>query len=424
MKVAIIHYWFTTWRGGERVFEELLRLFPDADVYAHVADHKLIESRIPGLRVRETWIARLPFGRRLFRLYLPLMPMALESLDLQAYDLIISCESGPTKGIIKRPDAVHVCYCHTPMRYIWDLSAQYRRNAGLLKGLFLALISSRLRVWDVTTSMRVDAFVANSTFVSRRIAAYYGRSSTIIHPPVRMQSRRAIDGHARPPIDEPYYVVASELVAYKRIDLAIEAARRLGRRLVIVGEGEQLKALKALAGPDVTFAGRVGDDEFAGWLAGARALLFPGLEDFGMVPVEAMANGTPVIAYARGGALDYLVEGVNGVGYEAQTVDSLMSAMQRFELMEPNLQPATIRASVLRFGPARFQQQFAQLVAELLERSGESAAEVLAANAHSRVVPMPVSLPREADGHRAPRPAHAFTEHHELPPLVASAVSA
>ena len=405
MRVAIIHYWFTTWRGGERVFEELLRLFPDADVYSHVADQKLIESRVPGLKVQETWIAKLPFGRKLFRLYLPLMPMALESLDLQAYDLIISSESGPTKGVIKRPDALHICYCHSPMRYIWDMSAQYRRSAGFLKGMFLSLISTWMRVWDVTTSMRVDAFVANSQFVSRRISSYYGRGSTVIHPPVRMQSVRGLaqrDRSVRADGEEPYYVVASELVAYKRVELAIEAAQQLGRKLVIVGEGEQLKALKAISGPNVHFAGRVSDDEFAGWLANARALLFPGLEDFGIVPVEAMANGTPVIAYARGGALEYLMDGVNGVGFSAQTADALAAAMLRFESIESKLRPEAVRASVLRFGPERFQQQFLQVLDSLLDQRADLP-RPSAVPSHPRVFPI-ISGARE-DIDRLPRPA-------------------
>ncbi|WP_421793266.1 glycosyltransferase [Hydrocarboniphaga effusa] len=406
MRVAIIHYWFTTWRGGERVFEELLRLFPDADVYAHVADQKLIDSRVPGLQVRETWIAKLPLGRKLFRLYLPLMPMALESLDLQAYDLIISSESGPTKGVIKRPDALHICYCHSPMRYIWDMSAQYRRNAGLLKGLFLSLISTWMRVWDVTTSMRVDAFIANSLFVSRRISSYYGRGSTVIHPPVRMQSVRGLSQRDRSarngPGEEPYYVVASELVAYKRVELAIEAAQQLGRKLVVVGEGEQFKALKAMAGPNVHFAGRVSDDEFAGWLANARALLFPGLEDFGIVPVEAMANGTPVIAYARGGALEYLMDGVNGVGFSTQSVDALAAAIKRFESIESKLRPEAVRASVLRFGPERFQQQFLQVLDSLLDQRADLP-RPSAAPSHPRVFPISAVL-RDADIERLPRP--------------------
>lgn len=359
MKVAIVHYWFTCWRGGERVVEELLRLFPEADVYAHVAEPDLVASRMPGLKVRETLIARLPFGRTLYRFYLPFMPMALECLDLQAYDLIISSESGPAKGIIKRPDAIHICYCHSPMRYLWDLAPVYQRQLGRIKGGILAWISPFLRVWDVTTAVRVDQFVANSEFVARRISAYYGRDSIVVHPPVNIGAaleRPVVSASA------PYYVVAGELVAYKRAELAIEAANRLRHRLVVVGDGEQRRYLGLLAGDTVEFVGRVSDTEFRRWLAGARALIFPGLEDFGMVPVEAMAHGTPVIAYARGGAHEYLVDGLNGVGFAEQNCESLVDAIRRFEALEPELQPVSIRATVLKFGPERFRAEMDTLI--------------------------------------------------------------
>lgn len=361
MKVAIVHYWLTGWRGGERVLEALLRLYPGADVYCHVADPALLARRLPGVRVRETFIGRLPFARRLCRFYLPLMPRALEALDLQDYDLVISSESGPAKGIIKRPDALHVCYCHSPMRYLWDLAPVYRRELGFVKGALLSLFSPSLRVWDATSAMRVDGFVANSAFVADRIRAWYRRDSVVIHPPVD------VDAFAgpRPAVDDPYYLVAGELVGYKRNDLAVEAATRLGRRLVVVGAGPQLAALKAIAGPRVEFTGKVDDAQFRRWLAGARALLFPGLEDFGMVPVEAMACGTPLVAYARGGAKEYLREGVNGTGFALQNCDSLVDAMLRFESMEPAIDPHAVRASVAEFASDRFARRFARYVGQL-----------------------------------------------------------
>lgn len=352
MKVAIVHYWFTVWRGGERVVEELLRLFPGADVYAHVADAKLIEAHLPGVRVHETAIARFPFGRRWYRHYLPFMPKALEDLDLQAYDLIISSEAGPAKGVIKRPDALHICYCHSPMRYLWDLAPEYRRQLGVVSGTVLAWLSPWLRLWDVTSAVRVDLFVANSTFVAQRIRAYYGRDSVVIHPPVCIDTAEA-------PVAglPPYYLVAGELVGYKRVDLAIAAATTLERRLVVVGEGQQRRRLVSMAGNTVEFVGRVGDAEFRSWLAGARALIFPGLEDFGMVPVEAMAQGTPLIAYARGGANEYLIDGVNGVGFQEQNREGLVAAMLRFEALETRLTRATVRATVLKFSAQRFREQ-------------------------------------------------------------------
>ena len=360
LRVAIVHYWFVNWRGGERVVRELLEIFPAADVYTHVADPELLRKHLPQVTVHQTFIGRLPWARRFYRLYLPLMPKALEDLDMQAYDLIISSESGPAKGIIKRPDAVHLCYCHSPMRYIWDQSAAYRRELGSMRGWLLGWMAPFLRIWDVTSAVRVDRFIANSRFVARRIESYYGRQSVVVAPPVDLVA--GVDVSPAAPSESPYYVVAGELVGYKRVDLAVAVANRLGRRLVVVGSGEQLSALQAVAGPTVEFTGRVSDPDFRRWLAGARALLFPGLEDFGIVPVEAMASGTPIIAYARGGACDYLLEGVNGVGFDRQDEDSIIGAVMRFEAAEATFEREAISGSVARFSAARFRAAISALV--------------------------------------------------------------
>jgi glycosyltransferase involved in cell wall biosynthesis len=360
LRVAIVHYWFVNWRGGERVVRELLEIFPGADVYTHVADPELLRKHLPHVTVHQTFIGRLPWARRFYRLYLPLMPKALEDLDMQAYDLIISSESGPAKGIIKRPDAVHLCYCHSPMRYIWDQSAAYRRELGSMRGWLLGWMAPFLRIWDVTSAVRVDRFIANSRFVARRIESYYGRQSAVVAPPVDLEA--GVDASPAAPSESPYYVVAGELVGYKRVDLAVAVANRLGRRLIVVGSGEQLSALQAVAGPTVEFTGRVSDPDFRRWLAGARALLFPGLEDFGIVPVEAMASGTPIIAYARGGACDYLREGVNGVGFDRQDEDSIIGAVMRFEAAEATFEREAISGSVARFSAARFRAAITALV--------------------------------------------------------------
>jgi len=372
LRVAIVHYWFVNWRGGERVVRELLEVFPGADVYTHVADPELLRTWLPGVTVRQSFIARLPFARRLYRLYLVLMPKALEDLDMQEYDLVISSESGPAKGIIKRPDAIHLCYCHSPMRYIWDQSAAYRRELGGLRGWLLGWMAPMLRIWDVTSAARVDRFIANSRFVARRIESYYGRQSDVIAPPVNVEQVRA---EVQPVEGEPYYVVAGELVGYKRTDLAIAVANRLRRRLVVVGAGEQFAALQAVAGDTVEFAGRVGDTEFRRWLAGARALLFPGLEDFGIVPVEAMASGTPIIAYARGGACDYLLDGLNGVGFHHQDEESLAQAVLRFEANEEMFDRAVVSETVARFSAERFRDDIRNVVIRELRRQGGMPAE-------------------------------------------------
>ncbi len=365
IRVAIVHYWFVNWRGGERVVRELLEIFPAAEIFTHVADPDVVRQWLPGVTVRETFIGRLPFARRLYRLFLILMPKALEDLDMQAYDLIISSESGPAKGIIKRPDAVHLCYCHSPMRYIWDQSAAYKRELGGVRGLVLGWMAPLLRIWDVTSAARVDRFIANSRFVAQRIESYYGRQSDVIAPPVDLGSPSLTPPT---PSAEPYYVLAGELVGYKRADLAVAVATRLRRRLVVVGSGDQLRALRAVAGDTVEFTGRVNDTEFRSWLAGARALLFPGLEDFGIVPVEAMGSGTPIIAYARGGACDYLVDGVNGVGFQTQDEDSLARAILRFEAVEADFDRQVVRSTVERFSAERFRQEIVRLAHDELAR--------------------------------------------------------
>ena len=375
LRVAIVHYWFVNWRGGERVVRELLEIFPAADVYTHVADPELLRKHLPQVTVHQTFIGRLPWARRFYRLYLPLMPKALEDLDMQAYDLIISSESGPAKGIIKRPDAVHLCYCHSPMRYIWDQSAAYRRELGSMRGWLLGWMAPFLRIWDVTSAVRVDRFIANSRFVARRIESYYGRQSVVVAPPVDLVA--GVDVSPAAPSESPYYVVAGELVGYKRVDLAIAVANRLGRRLIVVGSGEQLSALQAVAGPTVEFTGRVSDPDFRRWLAGARALLFPGLEDFGIVPVEAMASGTPIIAYARGGACDYLREGVNGVGFDRQDEDSIIGAVMRFEAAEATFEREAISGSVARFSAARFRAAITALVEAEVARQAAPGESIL-----------------------------------------------
>ena len=336
VKTALLHYWLTNWRGGEQVLSALGRLLPEADVYTHAFGPKMHVPGEDGVweghRVRETFIARLPFGRRKPQAYLPLMPCATRGLKLDGYDLIVSSESGPIKGVQKPKGARHVCYCHTPMRYLWDLHDEYYRDAGLFGKLAMRIFTPYLRREDLKSAESVDTFIANSAFVAERIKRIYGRDSTVVYPPVDTEffgdcTRGAGD----------YYLFAGAPVKYKRLDLARAACERLGRHLVVVGGGgfsrEDLRAA----------------------YAGARALLFPGMEDFGIVPVEAQAAGTPVIAYGVGGARETVVEGGTGLFFAEQTVESLCSAIEEFEGC--TWSPERCREQAARFAPAIFDRR-------------------------------------------------------------------
>jgi glycosyltransferase involved in cell wall biosynthesis len=292
MRIALVHYWLVGLRGGEKVLEALCELYPEADIFTHIYDADAVGPIISAHNVTTSFIAKLPFARRLYRMYLPLMPFALEALDLSQYDLVISSESGPAKGVLTRPDAIHVCYCHTPMRYLWDQYHLYRSSAGPAARLMMPVLAPFLRLWDVVSANRVDHFIANSRFVAKRIQKTYRRDAEVISPPVKFEE---YDIEERPTLD--YYFFISQLEAYKRVDLVIEAANRLGLKLIVVGTGSEEERLRRLAGPTVTFLGKETTQTIAKLYKNCRALLYAGIEDFGIVFLEAMASGRPVIAY-------------------------------------------------------------------------------------------------------------------------------
>lgn len=327
-RVAIVHYWLVGMRGGEKVLESLCRMFPQADLFTHVVDHDKLSETLNAHKIFTTRIARLPAATRMYQKYLPLMPRALEELDLTGYDLVISSEAGPAKGVIAPPDAPHLCYCHSPMRYLWDQYHVYRNNAGLMTRMMMPLLAHSLRQWDVTSAARVDGFAANSSHVAARIQKYWRRDSDVVAPPV------AIEDFAPVAPDElgDFYLWAGELAPYKRPDMAIEAFRKLDKPLVVIGGPDKTVAkLQATAGPKTRFLGKVPFDELKSYMARCRALIFPGEEDFGIVPVEILASGRPVIGYGRGGLLDSVVDGETGLFFKEQTVDALVDAVERFE---------------------------------------------------------------------------------------------
>ena len=330
MKTALLHYWLTNVRGGEKVLAALGEMFPDADVFTHAYRPQRMEGLFATHRVTESFIARLPLGRRHPQAYLPLLPRASRSLKLDGYDLIVSSESGPIKGIRKPKGARHVCYCHTPMRYLWDMHDDYYRSAGPVGKLAMRLFTPYLRREDLKSAESVDAFVANSAFVAERIKRIYGRDADIVHPPVAVEFFSSAPAGER----DDYYLFAGAPVDYKRLDLAETACRKMGRRLVVAG------------------GGRVTDAELRDLYARARALIFPGLEDFGIVPVEAQAAGTPVIAFGRGGALETVVADETGLFFDEQSVESLCNAIESFE--SRSWSPDACRRNAARFSKAAF----------------------------------------------------------------------
>jgi glycosyltransferase involved in cell wall biosynthesis len=356
MKVALVHYWLVGMRGGEKVLEALCEMYPQADIFTHVVDPEKISPLLRTHTINTSFIARLPRARTMYKSYLPLMPIALEQLDLRDYDLVISSEAGPAKGIIPAPGATHVCYCHSPMRYIWNMYHDYRENAGALARLGMPVLSHYLRMWDESSASRVDSFVANSRNVAARVEKYYRRDAQVVHPPVDLDAFQAVG----PEEIGDYYLMVGELVRYKRPDLAVEAFNRSGRKLVIIGGGEMLQEIRAMAGSNVTVLGPQPFAMLRHHYARARALVFPGEEDFGIVPVEAMASGRPVIAYGRGGATESVVHGLSGIHFHKQSVDALIAALEQCE--RTAFDPAIIASHAKRFGKARFKHEMAAAI--------------------------------------------------------------
>ncbi len=361
MRTAIIHYWIVAERGGEKVVRALCDLFPDAVIFTHVADRDLAARLYPGHEIRTTFISRLPFAQKRYQSYLPLMPLALEELDLSEFDLILSSESGPAKGIIPPPAATHICYCHSPMRYIWDHYHIYRRNAGAIARLAFPFIAHRLRRWDVTAAARVDHFVANSKFVASRIEKYYRRSAEVAYPPVDIERFQGGAGE----VDDAWrdaYLWVGQLTAYKNPTLAIDAANALGKKLIVIGDGDLAPALRARAGDTIRFLGRADDETVRRAYASCRALIFPGEEDFGMTPIEAMAAGAPVIALNRGGATETVVADKTGILYDDDSVDGLSAAMTQFETVEKTFDADVIRQHAKKFGIEAFRERMLSLL--------------------------------------------------------------
>lgn len=359
-KVAIVHDFLYCYGGAERVLEQMLNVYPDADLFS-LFDF-LPEGQRQFIRnkpVRSTFIQRLPFARQKHRHYLPLMPLAIEQLDVSDYDVVISSSYLAAKGVITRPDQLHICYCHSPIRFAWDLQHQYLNEVGLswgFKSLLARAILHYIRNWDMRSANGVDLFLTNSHFVSRRISKVYRRDSTPIYPPVDTE-------WFTPDVPkEEYYVTASRLVPYKRTELIVEAFNRMpGRRLVVLGEGPELRRIRARAHPNVTVSGHQPAEVLRRHLQRARAFVFAAEEDFGIVTLEAQACGTPVIAFGRGGSTETVVEGVTGLFFQRQAAEDIVLAVEEFE-SEEGWDPAVIRRHAERFETGRFREDFRAFV--------------------------------------------------------------
>ena len=356
MRCAIVHYWLLGMRGGEKVVEALCRLLPDADIFTLFYDPDQVSSTIRSRVVKTSFLN--PFQRH-YRSLLPLMPMAVEHLDLRGYDLVISSESGPAKGVLTSSQTRHFCYCHSPMRYLWDLYPAYLHEwtRSRLKRALMAPLTNYLRIWDYAAAARVDDFIANSLNVEKRIWKAYRRSSDVIYPPVPVEQFYTSQ-------TDDYYLIVSELVSYKRISDAVLCFSRTNRRLKIVGDGPEYAALKRMAGATVEFCGRVPDCELRDLYARCRAVLIPGEEDFGIVAVEAIASGRPVIALGKGGVLETAPERDPRAGffYSDPTEHGLERAVEAFERAEPTLKPNLIRSCAGRFSEERFRHEISKLL--------------------------------------------------------------
>jgi glycosyltransferase involved in cell wall biosynthesis len=370
LRVAIVHHWFISLAGGERVVNTIASMFPQSDVFTLFLDKQKLPSALHQHRITTSFLDKIPAARKAHRYFLPFYPLAVEMLDLSGYDLIISSDSGPMKGVVTDPHATHICYCYSPMRYLWDAHSAYLGRMPALTRTLFRPVSHYVRNWDYSAAQRVDHFIAISQYIARRIRKYYRRDSTVIHCPVDTSQGFLADTH------EDYYLTVGRLVPYKRTDILIDACRKLGRRLVIVGDGPEMKRLKKKSTKNIEFLGEVDDGRLRDIYARCRAFLFAADEDFGLVPLEAQSYGRPVIAFGKGGALETVVgtyapirrdnskevNGITGVFFEDQTADSLAKAVALFESCEESFLPPQIQCHARRFDTSLFVKRMREYI--------------------------------------------------------------
>lgn len=366
LKVALVHDWLVGRGGGERVLYDIHTLFPDAPIYTLVYDQDKAPEWCKECDIRTTYIQKWPGAKSHHKLLLSFMPKAWEALDLTEYDLVISCCASCCKGVITRPDALHVCYSFSPTRYVWDLYYDYLENTNAIKRFFMKRMIHKVRLWDFQAAQRVDHFAADSNFVGSRIKKYYRRDFTTIYPGTRINEYPITE------MPDDYYLVVARFVRYKRVDLAIEACNQLKKKLVVIGSGgEEEERLKKLAGDTVEFLGRVSDEEMERYYSRAKALLFPGIEDYGITPVEAMSAGVPVLAFGKGGALETVQDGKTGLYFHDQTVSGLVHCIEEFERNGVAYSRQQIHDYSLNFSDEIFKGNFTNFLKDKLIECGQ-----------------------------------------------------
>lgn len=353
MKIAIVCDWLTNMGGAEQVVINFKEIFKDAPIYTTFYNPDKLDKKLQNIDVRTCFLQKKKVIEN-HKKYYPLMPLAFENFDLNEYDVVLSSSSSCAKGVLTKPGSIHVCYCHTPMRYAWEKREEYIEGMGKIKRRLIKILLHYMRIWDVASANRVDYFIANSTEVQKRIQKHYKRDAVVINPPVRCSLFNIAEK------DGDYYLVLSRLVKYKRFDLAVQACSQLGKKLIVIGDGPEREKLEKMAGDSVTFLGRQPDEVVQKYMSECKALLFPGEEDFGIVPVEAQACGRPVIAYGKAGVLDSVIDGKTGVFFKEQNVESVKDAILRFEQMEFNKEE--IRQHALKFDESEFQRKIKEFI--------------------------------------------------------------
>lgn len=372
-KVAIVTDWLVTYAGAEKVIAEFIKLYPEADLYS-VVDYLNDKDRLlfNNKNSKTTFIQKLPFASKKYQSYLPLMPLAIEQLDLSKYNLILSSSHAVAKGVITGPNQLHICYIHSPIRYAWDLQHQYLKNSGLdkgLKSLLARYFLHKIRMWDLRTVNSVDFFIANSEFIARRVKKLYGRDADVIHPPVDINKFPLKENK------ENYYLTASRLVPYKRVDLIVEAFSHMpDKKLVVIGDGSEMKKIKSLAGNNVEILGYQNNETLIRYMQNAKAFVFSAEEDFGIIPVEAMACGTPVVAYGQGGVLESVISvGKNnptGIFFDEQNTQSIIKAIEDFENLKIKINPHDCRKRAEFFSIESFNSKIESYIDSKLEEFG------------------------------------------------------
>ncbi|MHC1738746.1 MAG: glycosyltransferase family 4 protein [Ignavibacteriaceae bacterium] len=367
MKTAIVHEWFVNYMGSEKCVESFTNIYPDADIFALIdfLEQPDRDTILKGKHASTSFIQKLPFAKSRRTFYLPLYPLAVEQFDLSDYNIILSSSHSVAKGALTRWDQMHVCYCHTPIRYAWDLYHQYLRETGLskgIKGMWAKYVLHKIRQWDISSANRPDYYIANSRYIANRIKKTYNRDAVVIYPPV--------DTHkfSLQPNKENYYIAISRFVPYKKMDIVVEAFSKMpDKKLLVVGDGPDTKRIKSLASPNIALLGYLRTEELKTHLEKARVLVFPAEEDFGITVVEALACGTPVIALNRGGTAETITNEVNGLHFSSQTAEGIIDAVTRFEKIENKFNPEEIRNSSLRFSRTNFENNIRTFISDKSE---------------------------------------------------------